>query len=290
MNPQTKAIEITPAMAQQWLSQNNTQNRRMYEAKANQYALDMKRGHWIFTHQGICFDEDNVLIDGQHRLYAIVLSGATIKMLVTKGMPKEVEVGNNGTAETYRTQLVIDGGKPRSVGDQITLNFGIKNGNLVAATVRVLIEICTSRSSFAMSPAATKDIYDIYKTEIEETITVAKYIPGLRHASVFGAIAFAAKPFKKEALEFAMGYFTGENLSRGNPILVFRNYMLNRTPKEKQGTGTSRRQVYLHALNCLKYHVLQEPLKMMKLSNQGIDFFSSKQKKAVSDVAELMRL
>ena len=41
-------------------------------------ARDMKAGHWRLTHQGIAFDPAGVLIDGQHRLWAIVESDTTL--------------------------------------------------------------------------------------------------------------------------------------------------------------------------------------------------------------------
>lgn len=49
----------------------------------------MSRNAWPITHQGIAFDEFGQLIDGQHRLHAIVKSKKTIPCLVSTGIQFE---------------------------------------------------------------------------------------------------------------------------------------------------------------------------------------------------------
>lgn len=80
----TVTVEVTPAKAAEWLEK-NTFNRSISAATVNKYASDMMSGAWTLNHQGIAFGDDDVLVDGQHRLMAIVKSGMTIKMLVTFG-------------------------------------------------------------------------------------------------------------------------------------------------------------------------------------------------------------
>jgi len=49
----------------------------------------MKAGRWKLTHVGIAFDINNVLQDGQHRLWAVVFSGRTVEMSVTFNTPAD---------------------------------------------------------------------------------------------------------------------------------------------------------------------------------------------------------
>lgn len=84
----TKLQKITPAMAEKWLATPNTKNRKLRQRTVEAFAADMRRGKWHITHQGIAFDEAGNLLDGQHRLAAIVKSGCTIEMLVTTGLPQ----------------------------------------------------------------------------------------------------------------------------------------------------------------------------------------------------------
>lgn len=73
---------ITPLMAKSMLS-NNKSNRAVSKQDVLRYSRDMKAGKWMLTHQGILVGKDGALIDGQHRLMAIVKSGVTVKMPVT---------------------------------------------------------------------------------------------------------------------------------------------------------------------------------------------------------------
>lgn len=75
-------------MAEEWLSTANVKNRKLRVRTVDAFAADMRRGKWHTTHQGIAFDEAGNLLDGQHRLAAIVKSGCTIEILVTTGIPK----------------------------------------------------------------------------------------------------------------------------------------------------------------------------------------------------------
>lgn len=97
---------ITPDLALQYLDDNIAENRSIRQATVSKYARDMRHGRWRLTHQGIAFDENGKLIDGQHRLWAIVEANIPIDMLVTTGIP----VGD---------VVVIDGGLSRNIKDQI---------------------------------------------------------------------------------------------------------------------------------------------------------------------------
>lgn len=100
---QTVTMEITPAIAKEWLKKNSA-NRSIKESKVAQYARDIVAGNWRLTHQGIAFYDDGVLADGQHRLKAIIMAGKPTMMMVTMNMPREaIEV--------------LDGGIPRAAHD-----------------------------------------------------------------------------------------------------------------------------------------------------------------------------
>jgi hypothetical protein len=78
-------ITITPDMAEKML-QYNICNRPLSKSIVTNYSNMMKKGEWYFSHQAIAFSEDDnsklILVDGQHRLAAVVLSGITTKFSV----------------------------------------------------------------------------------------------------------------------------------------------------------------------------------------------------------------
>jgi hypothetical protein len=103
----TVATVITPTMAVKWL-EGNIHNRDISQKTVNAFARDMILGHWLITHQGIAFAKDGTLIDGQHRLWAVVESKKSVLMNVTTGLD-------------LKTQNAIDIGRNRSVRDIIAL-------------------------------------------------------------------------------------------------------------------------------------------------------------------------
>ena len=78
----TEVVTITPEMAAEWLAK-NISNRPLRMSTVEHYASQISRGKWQRTHQGICFDRHGNLIDGQHRLHAIVMAGVSAVIMVT---------------------------------------------------------------------------------------------------------------------------------------------------------------------------------------------------------------
>jgi hypothetical protein len=74
---------VTPEIAVNLLQRNRPgANRRIDPGTVFYYANQMAEGDWKATGQPILIDADGVLQDSQHRLFAVVVSGATIKTFV----------------------------------------------------------------------------------------------------------------------------------------------------------------------------------------------------------------
>ena len=72
-----KRVLITPEIAAQMLAK-NVGNRAIRNHVVKQYAQQMRDGQWRQTHEPIAVDASENVVDGQHRLTAIVQSGASI--------------------------------------------------------------------------------------------------------------------------------------------------------------------------------------------------------------------
>lgn len=123
---QIEIRDISPTIAAEMLATNATNNRRKSRTLIRQYARDMSDGHWEITGEAIKFDTNGRLIDGQHRLTAVIQSGATVKMAVITGLEPHV-------------MHVIDTGKSRTGADALTISGEIENANVVAALARKII-------------------------------------------------------------------------------------------------------------------------------------------------------
>jgi hypothetical protein len=109
--PTVTRVLVTPAMAMDWLDNANTSNRKVSDAHVQRLARDMASGEWKLTHEGIAFDPSGILLDGQHRLWAVVMSET----------PVEMHVWRNVTREAL---MAIDCGKSRSLCDVLRLGGG----------------------------------------------------------------------------------------------------------------------------------------------------------------------
>jgi hypothetical protein len=85
----TEIRSYNPAEAKHILDHFNTQNRKIRSSWVKCMAEAMRRGEWKLTHQGLAFDVDGILQDGQHRLAAVCESGVTVSFMVTLDMPKD---------------------------------------------------------------------------------------------------------------------------------------------------------------------------------------------------------
>lgn len=82
-------MKITPALAKRMLEY-NTNNRTLKASRVKVLEKELRSGNWVFTHQGIAFSKDKVLLDGQHRLQSIVNTGIAVDTPVTFGLDPEV--------------------------------------------------------------------------------------------------------------------------------------------------------------------------------------------------------
>ena len=86
MNFSIKPVTITPKYAEELLKM-NTNNRRVRQQKVDSLADSMRKGEWELSNDAITISEGNVLLNGQHRLLAVIQSGCTCPFILFTGAP-----------------------------------------------------------------------------------------------------------------------------------------------------------------------------------------------------------
>jgi hypothetical protein len=279
-------VSVTPAMAQTWL-RNNIKNRKLRQTTVDAYARDMKAGNWLRTHQGIAFAENGELLDGQHRLSAIVQSGVAIEILVTRGLAS-AEKGKKLVA-----QDVMDCGSVRKVGDQLALQHNVKNASAAAACSTIIAMLCREpgyeikRITFAQALG----ILEIYGDHIQTVLDNQTRIVGLRSSQVSGAVAFARAVDPVIADEFLRRFTSGAGLDEGSPILHMRNCLLNQITRLKMSRGSSTSRVLLADRPLQHLWLFKEGRSIQSLSDgkDGPQFFRAKQQENIQKVRQLFR-
>lgn len=98
---------ITPKMAEEYLT-HNTGNRPLSQRLIKTYVDIMNAGKWQISNDAICFDTEGKLLNGQHRLHAVIQSGVTCSFYV----------GRNFDTDAFS---IMDNGKKRSAGDVLSI-------------------------------------------------------------------------------------------------------------------------------------------------------------------------
>lgn len=148
---QVEVKTITPEEAKNLLIKNK-KNRPLNDRTVSYYADQMKRGKWKLNGEGLQFGEGGALINGQHRLQAVIKAGVPIDFLIVYNVPDEAFT----TFDQQRT---------RTAGDIFSLE-GIKKAAVVSsmATKVVYLDkgIYSNKDGFVRSKLTKEDVLDEY--------------------------------------------------------------------------------------------------------------------------------
>lgn len=84
MKKEIKEVVITPDYAEELLKM-NINNRVLRPKKVAELAEAMKKGEWELSNDAIVISEGNILLNGQHRLMAVVKSGVACPFILYTG-------------------------------------------------------------------------------------------------------------------------------------------------------------------------------------------------------------
>ncbi|MCL2349600.1 MAG: hypothetical protein FWC50_15225 [Planctomycetaceae bacterium] len=222
-------VTVTPDMAKQWLMNNNF-NRPLKPRLVDKYVRQILEGNWQRTHQGVAFDEKGLVIDGQHRLHAIVKTGQSIAMLIFLNENKMVHES-------------IDNGKTRSLLDVVRLE--LHDDTVKGKHISVLKAMWAGRFCKNQDDLTAIEICNMYRrfhNAVCFAVDMAADIPGVNNNVVMGVIARAYHTVPAERLlEFCRtlrGYESNHATAR--LIQEFRTWLLRLRDRQE----ATRRDVY----------------------------------------------
>ena len=104
---------ISVEKAKEYLKHNLKNYRRVNRRHMLAIADDILSGQWRIQHAGIAFDTKGKLCDGQHRLFAIIISGVGVPIVVSKGVPVDsiIVMDSNNLKRTAANYLTFKGEK-----------------------------------------------------------------------------------------------------------------------------------------------------------------------------------
>jgi hypothetical protein len=210
-----RKLLVTPRMAKDWLS-TNCENRTLSQDWVDKLARDMANGDFPNIGETIKFDQDGNLIDGQHRLSAVVQSGRQIEFIIIEGIDRQ---------HRYK----MDKQRKRTAADELTMRFQMPSAKLVAATARIVLLWQIEEIKSEGYKPTDSEIVEFGVKNREPMINAVRYGVNLRHE--IGAIpsAAAAMYFLTHeidpalAVDFWTGVQKGSGLIDGDPELTLRN-------------------------------------------------------------------
>ncbi len=173
-------VNMSPEMAADILHSRNGKNRNLSEELVKRLVSALIADKWTFNGQPIVFDDSGSLIDGQHRLSAIVRAKRSAECLVVTDISDPM---------AFHT---IDDGKKRGLFCNIS-SMGFSNSKVVASIGKLFYTFCHSKdlTRFVISTHTEQNIilaeFISKIPEINEAALLANRTSKLCNASVLGA-------------------------------------------------------------------------------------------------------
>ena len=215
--------KITPTMAKLWLEANTNNFRHVTPQRVAAYTAAMANGDWDLTGESIIFHADGTLLNGQHRLAAVVRSGATIESVVVRGV--------------LCKSLHTDRGKPRTVTQWLAYNK-VPNAALVAAAARMCVAYdkgLWAVTGWGVDRLLDTEIVDFAMGHHKQMVPTSTFvrIHGISTATLTTLLYIGSgrnDPSKNEVASwFVEGLRTGADLQDTDAVLHLRNRLERQT-------------------------------------------------------------
>ncbi len=232
-------MTVTPKKALHWLETANLRNRPVSQTHINNLARDMKNGNWNISHEGIAFDPLGILLDGQHRLWAVVEADQPVEMPVMFNVPS-------------KALMIINRGKTRSVVD--VLRLGNKDGYVTShhtSTLRSMLGGLSCPPS--LTAQETSEQLALHREAIDFAIRHLSSCNcrGICNATTRAVIARAWYSADHEALiRFCELLTSGiiSNIPSATVLVSLRQYLMT----QKGSSSAARREKYGRTARALK--------------------------------------
>lgn len=213
--PWALLVNVTPELAAQFLDLND-HNRNLRWDEIDAAARDIENDAYDLNGETGKFDRNGKMLDGQHRMNAIVKAKKPVEMFLVFGLEPEV-------------QDTVDTGLKRTIGDQLTL-AGNYNGVVLGSLARWAIQWQNgTRAKGAAIKPTHREIKGFIKENpiirdaVEFAISARRDYRSIQ-VSVWGMSwwLFTGTQGSTEAEEFLNNVIKGADIGTGHPAYELR--------------------------------------------------------------------
>ena len=217
----SKIQVVTPEQATAWLENNYIGNRKVNTRRIQQWVGAMERGEWRITGQGLIFDWDGFLLNGQHRLRAVVELGKPVEFYCTF----------NEDPENFK---IMDSGLPRSMKDRTKLPCN------AIAVLSLAKRIETGVVQYQLSADELTELMNLHEVDMLRIVTgkARKYIST---APVQCAVFLHLLEGNETALE---DYYNMQHLQFGEMKPVIQGLTKRLLSHGTKGSGSERLETF----------------------------------------------
>lgn len=241
MEIEMKAIvrRVTPDVAREWLKK-NTMNRPMSQLHIKALAAAMLAHEWRDNGDTIVFDVSGKLVDGQHRLHALIAAGVSLDMLIVEG----------ATVDAFMTK---DIGRRRSCADALSIE-GFASTSRLAATANLIDRYRTGRMVNRIGYTVSH-VVALVKAEP----SIVESLNRVHAARKFVTISVAAAAYhlwaevdREMADELMNQIIDGEGLTRGDPAFALRERLIKNAAAQRKVTSIEMFAFFIKAWNATR--------------------------------------
>jgi hypothetical protein len=247
-------VRVTPEAAAVWLGI-NLGNRRKRTQFVEFLVRQINGGEWQEDHpQPIVFSEVGRMIDGQHRLFAIVESGQTVVVTVLCGVRDNL-------------REYLDLGISRTLEDRIQFSDDLPTNQRLAQIVSAFANTIryTSNTANRVSRVTPEEAHEVF-TKHRDGILFAASVMSARQRGVCRAYVMVAlaEMFERDA-EMAQEFGASLLSSDGTvqPARILRDYLLRLNNASGQAQG---RDVYHRTITACKAALQGREIKVLRYS------------------------
>lgn len=262
-NIRSEMMIVTPEIAKRFLD-NNKGNRSVSKKTVARYGSSIKQGKWDANGESIKIAHDGTLLDGQHRLLAVIGADTPVPMMVTRGLPRS-------------SFLTIDTGKMRTGGDVIGMGDEslVRDQDQICAACRVLMQFDANGfwSHKRTNRIANHEIMDVYEANkgIVRSVRFAKSLTQAR--KICPVSVMAALHYKFTRIDLNRGEFffaalnTGAELKAEHPVFVLRRRLFDMQQRSGRLDGE---KIMPYVIKAWHHFVNGEEISVLKMPEDYI--------------------
>lgn len=248
-------LTVTPELAAKWLACGITPQRSVKQGRVLRYAREMTAGRWRLTHQAVAFNAEGQMIDGQHRMLAVIRSGVGVPIAVAWSAPGDSIDCVDLTQERSAADIFRIQGRSDVTAERVAIARTIEYGTDSVA-------LRTNRS-----PQELALLVERHAEAISFVLAnKPRYVRGVTVSVVLGAVAVAHYTVRDRAklADFMLALISGVASQSGGDrtVICLRDWLM--ATGSSVGNGPLREEAFLKVQRAIKAYLDNELLTKLR--------------------------